>query len=31
VHSIVQQNGGTIEVISVPGGGTTFTINLPRG
>ena len=26
---IIQQHGGTLEVMSVPGKGTTFTIRLP--
>ena len=30
VHSIVQQNGGTINVSSVPARGTAFTVRLPR-
>jgi two-component system, cell cycle sensor histidine kinase and response regulator CckA len=30
VHSIVQQNGGTIDVASVPARGTAFTVRLPR-
>jgi two-component system, cell cycle sensor histidine kinase and response regulator CckA len=30
VQSILQQNGGSIEVLSVPSGGTTFTVKLPR-
>jgi two-component system cell cycle sensor histidine kinase/response regulator CckA len=30
VHSIVQQSGGTIDVASIPSGGTAFTVRLPR-
>jgi signal transduction histidine kinase/integral membrane sensor domain MASE1/ActR/RegA family two-component response regulator len=30
VHSIVREHGGAIDVASVPGRGTTFTIWLPR-
>ncbi len=29
VYSVIQRHGGTIEVDSIPGGGTTFTIRLP--
>ncbi|NJM36292.1 MAG: GHKL domain-containing protein [Rhodomicrobium sp.] len=30
VRKIVEQHGGTIDVASVPGEGTTFTIYVPR-
>jgi len=30
VQTIVQQRGGSLEVASTPGGGTTFTIVLPE-
>jgi two-component system cell cycle sensor histidine kinase/response regulator CckA len=30
VHSIVEQNGGTIAVVSEPGAGATFIIRIPR-
>jgi PAS domain S-box-containing protein len=30
VHGIVGQSGGTIDVETSPGGGTTFTVRLPR-
>ncbi len=29
VHRIIENHGGSIEVTSIPGKGTTFTINLP--
>ena len=29
VHGIIEQSGGTVEVASEPGGGTTFTLSLP--
>jgi two-component system, cell cycle sensor histidine kinase and response regulator CckA len=29
VHGIVGQSGGTIDVQSVPGQGTSFTVRLP--
>jgi two-component system, NtrC family, sensor kinase len=29
VYSVIQRHGGTIELGSTPGGGTTFTIRLP--
>jgi PAS domain S-box-containing protein len=30
VIGVVQQSGGSVDVVSKPGGGTVFTINLPR-
>jgi signal transduction histidine kinase len=30
VHTIVQQNGGSIDVSSIPTQGTAFTVRLPR-
>ncbi|MDD3580138.1 MAG: PAS domain S-box protein [Desulfobacca sp.] len=29
VYGVIQRHGGTIEVASTPGGGTTFIMNLP--
>jgi PAS domain S-box-containing protein len=29
VHGIVQQSGGTVELRTAPGAGTTFTVSLP--
>lgn len=31
VYGIVEQSGGTLDVRSAPGEGTTFTVRLPRG
>ena len=31
VYGIVSQHGGTVEVNSEEGKGTTFTLNLPPG
>ncbi len=30
VHRIIEAHSGTIEILSMPGSGTTFTITLPR-
>jgi signal transduction histidine kinase len=30
-HQIVEKHGGTIEVESTPGGGTTFRLRFPLG
>jgi signal transduction histidine kinase len=30
VHSIIKEHGGSIDVDSTPGGGTTFFIILPE-